>query len=208
MNTKALIVSLILGSSSVALAEPSIQLSAPAHGRLGATTQVKLATTIVRDHRDDDRRDDDRRVEVRRHDDAPPAAPAITTTYRRDGWHGQGGWNGEGQLPPVYRPVMLANALAFGNEGRAFITVGSQAGRFGTLQISAAGGQTFVKQVYVQFASGKEKVIRDLDRTLVGRDGLTVDLGCREAISRIVVYGGAVPSGWRRPNSAFTVTAS
>src|SRR5262249_23233701 len=46
MNIKAIIASLVLGSSSVAMAAPSVTVSATAQGSYG--------TTIVRDHRDDD----------------------------------------------------------------------------------------------------------------------------------------------------------
>jgi hypothetical protein len=115
------------------------------------------------------------------------------------------GWQGK-RMPPVYRPVTLASGLHFANNGRTFISVGSHAGQFGTLQISAAGGRTLIKQVYVQFANGQEQVIRNLDRTLSGNESLTLDLdGGRRNISRIVVYGNA---GWRRSAGAFTVTAS
>jgi hypothetical protein len=87
-----------------------------------------------------------------------------------------------------------------------FIAVGSQVGQFGTLQISAAGGRTFIKQVYVQFGNGQVQVIRNLDRTLSGNESLTLDLdGGRRNISRIVVYGNA---GWRRSAGTFAVTAS
>jgi len=210
MNTKTLIVSLILGSSSVAMADPGTSFSASAHGGLAPGAYGDGGVT-VRDHRDDDDRqygrDDDRGYS---RDDDRRYGRDDDRRYGRDDDRRYGRDDDDRRFArrPFRGPVMLASGLAFGNQGRAFITVGSQAGRFGTLQLNAAGGRTFIKQVYVQFANGQEQVLRDLDRTLVGREGLTLDLGCREAISRIVVYGGAVPSGWRRPQGAFTVTAS
>ena len=165
------------------MASPSVTFSANASSSYG--------TTVVRDHRFD----------------APAAQPAPTQVYYRDrpiAWHGQ-------PLPQVYRPVTLATSMRFANDGRSFITVGGGLGRFGKLQISAAGGRTFIKQVYVQFENGQEQVLRDLDATLVGNQTLSLDLdGGRRAIRRIVVYGNPLHSGWngwRRAAGAFTLTA-
>jgi len=192
MNIKAIIASLVLGSSSVAMATPSVTVSAAAQGSYG--------TTIVRDHRDHDNDDDNRYIPV-------STPPAIQPTYQDEGWN-RGGFNRR-KLPPVYRPVMLASGLSFARDGRKFITVGAQAGRFETLQISAAGGRTFVQQVYVQFDNGQEQVIRNLDRTLTGNESVTLDLdGGRRSIRRIVVYGNGNAVGHRWSAGAFTVTAS
>lgn len=168
MNMKAIIASLVLGSSSVAMAAPAVTFSASAQGRYG--------DTVVRDH-------------------APAYAQA---SYNRP-WF----WRSQGQ-----RPVTLASGMSFANQGRAFITVGDEAGRFGALQISAAGGRTFIKQVYVQFENGQEQVIRDLNRTLVGGESVTLDLdGNRRGIRRIVVYGADGNRSFRRHLGSFNVTA-
>ena len=179
MNLKAIIASLVLGSSSLAMASPSVTFNAGAQGSYG--------TTVVRD-----------RVQ--------PAAPQpIAPTDYRDG----GVWRGGRKLPPVFRPVTLASAAHFANDGRTFIKVGPQAGRFSTLQISAASGRTLIKQVYVQFENGQEQVIRNVDRTLAGNQTLTLDLdGNRRSIARIVVYGSDMFRGWRRSNGSFNVIAS
>jgi len=181
MNTKAIIASLVLGSSSVAMAAPSVTVSATAQGSYG--------TTVVRDHRDEGHE---------------ASSVVVQPAYQEASWHS--GWDGGRKLPPVYRPVTLASGLSFAGDGRKFITVGAQAGRFETLQISAAGGRTFLQQVYVQFANGQEQVIRNLDRTLTGNESVTLDLdGGRRGIRRIVVYGN---NGRRRSAGAFSVTAS
>ena len=185
MNIKAIIASLVLGSSSVAMAAPSVTVSATAQGSYG--------TTIVRDHRDEG------------HEASSVVLQSASQpTYQEASWHS--GWDGGRKLPPVYRPVTLASGLSFAGDGRKFITVGARAGRFETLQISAAGGRTFLQQVYVQFENGQEQVIRNLDRTLTGNDSVTLDLdGGRRGIRRIVVYGN---NGRRRSAGAFSVTAS
>jgi hypothetical protein len=185
MNIKAIIASLVLGSSSIALAAPSATVPAAAQGT--------YAPTVVRDHRSDDNRV------------APVIVqPAPDPTFHRTGWNGGGH-----TLPPVYRPVTLASGLRFSNSGRTLINVGNQAGQFGTLQLTAATGRTLIKQVIVQFGNGQQQVIRHLDRTLTASASLTLDLdGGRRNISRIVVYGSAINNGWHRAASAFTVTAS
>jgi hypothetical protein len=190
MNIKAIIASLVLGSSSVAMATPSVTVSATAQGSYG--------TTFVRDHRDND--NDYRYIPV-------STPPAIQPSYQGEGWN-RGLFNGR-RLPPVYRPVTLASGLSFASDGRKFITVGAQAGRFETLQINAAGGRMFLQQVYVQFDNGQEQVIRNLDRTLTGNESVTLDLdGGRRSIRRIVVYGNGNAVGHRWRSGTFTVTAS
>ena len=180
MNLKAIIASLVLGSSSIAMASPSVTISATAQGTYG--------TPVVRDHRFD----------------APVAQPVAQPIYYRNGWHRE-------PLPPVYRPVQLASGMHFAYDGRTSITVGAQTGRFNTLQISADSGRTFIKQVYIQFENGQEQVVRELNRTLLGNQSLTLDLdGNNRAIRRIVVYGSAMNNGWgwRRASGTFSVTAA
>jgi hypothetical protein len=212
MNIKAIIASLVLGSSSVALAAPSVTFKPTATDKLGATTQ--------RDHRVEGTRE---RVYRPIYRPAPvvvkPAPiviqPAPVAVYRpqpyRTGWF-SAGWHGGWNRPsyqPVYQPVTLASDLSFYGEDRKFITVGSQAGLFSKLELNGAAGRTFIKQVYVQFADGQEQVIRDLDRTLSNGECLTLDLdGNRRAIKRIVVYGSEINNGWHRQQGAFSVTAA
>jgi hypothetical protein len=173
MNLKAIIASLVLGSSSLAMASPDVTISASAKASYGTPVRGRIE-------------------------------PAPQPIFARDGL-----WRGDRRLPPVYRPVVLASNMHFANDGRTFIKVGPQQGRFGTLQISAARGRTFIKQVYVEFENGQSQVIRNLDRTLVGNQALTLDLdGNRRNITRIVVYGSDMFHGWRRSNGSFTVTAS
>jgi hypothetical protein len=185
MNIKAIIASLVLGSSSIAMASPSVTFSATAQGSYG--------TQVVRDHRTDESWN------------KPIAQPIAAPVYYRDG-HGDG-WRRP--MPPVYRPVTLASDMQFARDGRTSITVGAQAGRFNTLQISGAAGKTLIKQVYFQFDNGQEQIVRDLNRVLVGSQSLSLDLdGNFRAIRRVIVYGNGLTSGWRGPAGTFTVTAA
>jgi hypothetical protein len=207
MNTKAIIASLSFAlaglGSSVAMASPSASFSGTASVAVSgslAVSSTKLAYghggPVVRDHR----------AEADCSPALEPAHPVVYPTEPPSHW--RGGWGGQ-PMPQIYRPVTLASALHFANDGRTFITVGSQRGQFGTLQISAAAGRTFIKQVYVQFDNGQEQVIRNIDRTLVGSQSLKLDLdGGRRNIRRIVVYGNELNNGWRRAAGTFTVTAS
>ena len=191
MNKKLLLASLVLGSSSIALASPA----AP-----GATvTTESYGSAIVRDHRGD--ADEYTRTPV-----AQPVAQPVPSGIYRIGWHP--GWDGGKPLPPVYRPVTLASGLHLPANGQTAIKVGAQLGQFGTLQINATGGRTVVRQVYVQFADNQVQVIRNLDRTLAGNESVTLDLdGGRRAIKRVIVYG-PTGQGWRRAGGTFSVTAS
>lgn len=175
MTIKAILASLVLGSSSIALASPSVTLSAGAEASYGA---------VVRDHR------------------APVAEPVASPVP----YPGEAGWHGQWK-PPVYRPVTLASGVRLA--GRATIPVGAQAGRFDTLQISAATGRTSIKQVYIQFDNGQSQLVRGLDRTLAGNRSLTIDLdGNHRAIRRIVVFGSPLGHGGRRLDGSITVTAA
>jgi hypothetical protein len=61
----------------------------------------------------------------------------------------------------------------------------------------------------VQFDNGREQVLRNLDRTLVGNECLTLDLdGGRRSIRRIVVYGNELNNGFRYEPGTFNITAS
>jgi hypothetical protein len=202
MNTKLILASLVLGSSSVAMASPSVNVSATAHGTLGAT--------VVRDHRGIDPDCNDPAVSH------PTILPVSHPTILPAPVHWRDGkvWGPGDRMPPVYRTVSLASGMHFAGDGRTFITVGSQMGRFGSLQLTAAAGRTFIKQVYVQFDNGESQVIRNLNRTLIGNQTLTLDLdGNRRAIRRIVVYGNDLPLsygnqyGWRRAAGTFNVMA-
>jgi hypothetical protein len=197
MNIKAILASLILGSSSIAMASPA----AP-----GVTvSSVSYGNTAIRDHRvappvqTFDRDDDDYDGAYR----APIAQPAPSPIY----WRTNNAYNGR-WMPPVARPVTLAAGLRLAPNSQTEIKVGAQAGAFTTLKLDATGGRSFIRQVYIQFENGQEQIIRNLDRTLTGNECLTLDLdGGRRQIHRVIVYGAQGAIGWRRAAGSFNVSA-
>jgi hypothetical protein len=184
MNIKAILASLILGSSSIAMASPA----AP-----GVTvSSVSYGNTAIRDHRF-----------------APPVQPAPGAIYYRtdNADHAYNAYNGR-WMPPVARPVTLAAGLRLAPNSQTEIKVGAQAGAFTTLKLDATGGRSFIRQVYIQFENGQEQIIRNLDRTLTGNECLTLDLdGGRRQIHRVIVYGAQGAIGWRRAAGSFNVSA-
>ena len=190
MNIKAILASLILGSSSIAMASPT----AP-----GVTvTSVSYGDTTIRDHRTAPpvSYDDDGAYR------APIAQPVAQPIYYRTDNAFNGRW-----MPPVYRPVTLAADLRLAANGRKEIWVGPQAGAFTTLKLDATGGRSSIGQVMIQFANGQKQIL-GLNRTLTGNECVTIDLdGGRRQITRVIVYGALGQTGWRRAPGTFNVTA-
>ena len=178
MNLKAIIASLVLGSSSLAMAAPAVTVVRD-HRAIDANCETPVATQPV----------------YTQPVYTQPAQPIYTQPVAyRPGWQ---------------RPVTLATGLRFANLDRTAITVGRQAGQFGSLQISATGGSNLIKLINIVFADGTHQTVRNLNRTLSGNQSMTLDLdGDRRAIRDITVYGSDLNnSRWRRSASSFTVTA-
>ena len=180
MNIKAVIASLVLGSSSLAAAAPAVTVVRD--HRIEASVAIKPVYTPVAQP-----------VYTRpaRPVYVQPAQPVYHTGWRRP------------------QPVTLASGLRFGNFDRTAITVGSQAGQFGSLQITAASGSNVIKLINIVFADGTHQTARNVNRTLTGNQSMTLDLdGDRRAIHDITVYGSDPNNGTRwRAAGSFTVTA-
>lgn len=199
MNTKLILASLVLGTSTFAAAAPAAQVT--------VTAQAGTTTTVIRDHREPARpvfthpiiiREPARPVITHPIITHPiiirePARPIVTQPVI---WHG-----------PVFRSVTLADDQQIQN-GRTMILVGSQMGRFATLKLEADGGRTYVQKVVVKFADGERQVM-NLNRTLAGNDCLTLDLnGNRRTIANVAVFGQEMNNGFRYERGAFRLTAS
>lgn len=199
MKLKTLIASasLVLGFSSIALAQPAVTYSASAPGAYGAA--------VVSGHRLDDNCDP--------RTGAPLAAPVNYNSYGGydNGYNGYDGWNTGlrgWRTPPISRAVTLASDVRFPSYGQSEIRVGTGAGRFDAVQISADGGRTFLRQVAVEFTDGRMQVVGDINRTLVGNQAYTLDLdGNRRAIKRVIVYTSQNPQVRRWNSGAFNVIA-
>ena len=196
MNIKAILASLVLGSSTIAMAAPAapgVTVSTVGYGDSATIRDHRFDTSPANRHDDDDRY----RAPI-----APPAT-APNAIYYRD----RGAWHGE-PMPQVYRPVTLAAGLRLAANSQTEIKVGGQAGAFTALKLDATGGRSFVRQVYIQFENGQEQIIRNINRTLTGNECLTLDLdGGRRQIHRVIVYGALGQPGWRRAAGSFNVTA-
>jgi hypothetical protein len=180
MNIKAIIASLVLGSSSLAVAAPAVTVVRD--HRVEASVAIKPVYTSVAQPV---------YTQPARPVYTLPAQPAYHTGWRRP------------------QPVTLASGLRFGNFDRTAITVGTQAGQFGSLQISATGGSSVIKLINIVFADGSHQTVRNVNRTLTGNQSMTLDLdGDRRAIHDITVYGSDPNNGTRRRAAgSFTVTA-
>jgi hypothetical protein len=165
MSLKALITTLVIGSSSVALAAPAVSY--------GPT---------VRDHRDSDSRVSDHRnaiditasADIRFQQAQRPVRP-MPPVY----------------TPPVYVAptwVTLANDMQV--NGRTSIKVAPTARQFTKLELRAEQGNTSIDKVMIVFGNGRSQVV-DLKTKLGKRDSsISIDLnGNARSIERIVLVG-------------------
>lgn len=163
MKIKALITTLVLGSSSVAMARP-------------------VSPDFVRDHRTtiEDDCNDARPVPPPIRYDASP----VQTRWSKANWNHGGGY----YYQPA--PMLIGSGLHFSGDGRTFLTVGLDKGRFTTLRLDGFTGRTLINQVAIEFEGGQVQVVRSLNRVLDGGRPLMLDLdGGARRIVRVVVYG-------------------
>jgi hypothetical protein len=207
MNIKAIIASLVLGSSSLAMAAPG-----------------------VRDHRAIDDNCEPPAYGQPVYNQPTYGQPVYNQPTYGQPVYGQPVYNqpvyGQPVAQPVYsqpaqpiyqpawRPgwqpqaVMLASGLGFGNFDRTAITVGRHAGQFDALQITGTGGRSLIKLINIVFADGTHQTVRNVNQTLVGNQSMTINLdGEHRAIRDITIYGDDISNGWRRGGSSFSVTA-
>ena len=77
--------------------------------------------------------------------------------------------------PPVYRGMSIGQDMTFMNtDGRKFITVGAEKGKFSSLRLQASQGNVFIQHVKVTFADGQEQLVTGLNKSLSA--GQTFDM--------------------------------
>jgi hypothetical protein len=177
MNLKAIVASLVLASSSAAIAAPAATVSVNANASYG--------TTVVRDHR------------------APAPEPVHTLPApAQPTYQSPPIWR-----KPVRRPVTLASGVHFANgrtvitvanQARQFgsLQITGAGGRTLIQQVAIQfnNGQTQLVKNLNATLTGSDSVKVDLDGNL-------------RSIKRVVVYGKNINNGWQRSQGAFTVLA-
>ncbi len=206
MNIKALITTLVLGSSSMASAD-SLTVRGSVSVSLGNTARPVTRPVVVAD--------DCAPAPYRPAPSRPVYQQPVYQPVYQQPVYQQPVWQA-----PVYNPtntIVGASASQYtgwigsqrqyitaSNEwydlseatridsGREFFKIGADKGVFRGLRLEALGnGRSQIKQVAIEFADGSKTQIVKLD-TWIGRDNksLTIDLdGNYRSISRIIVYG-------------------
>lgn len=92
--------------------------------------------------------------------------------------------------PPVYRGMSIGQDLTFMNtDGRKFLTVGAEKGRFSSLRLSGNQGNVFIQHVKVTFADGQEQLLTGLNKSLRAGESFDMALeGHRGGIQQITIW--------------------
>ncbi|MGE0868808.1 MAG: hypothetical protein AB7P03_09605 [Kofleriaceae bacterium] len=200
MNIKALITTLVLGSSSAALADTTFTASAHASWSLGTPGSSQVHRDIHRDVHSPTWTVDYRRNDtVRRPVVYPQTSYLDSCVDPRNSTVGANTSEYKGQIfnMPVgrnwyQRPSWFSITEPTRiDSGRQFITIGASAGRFDQLMLQQVAGSSYIKQVVVRFANGEEMVVRGIDQQLNRNNrNVVIDLkGQNRQIGGIVVYG-------------------
>ena len=199
MNLKALITSLVLGSSSLAMAQPTATFSAGASVSFGYPSP---APVIVRDHRTLDDDCDHRPVVAKQpvyyrgYRPIVVTEPPVYNNPQNTRINATGSeyvgtmpfqtmrWFRAPEWVPVTEPTRIDNGREFFNLHRT--------GAFSKIQLFKNRGSSFIKQVTIEtlnpFTGRIETQVVKIDRELTS--SFTIDLaGGRRQINRVIVYG-------------------
>ncbi len=184
MKLTALITTLILGSSSVALARPAATVSV--HAEASWSTRFGGGVEI-RDHR------------------TKPAPAPVVTTYQRNRYE-----IGRYFYPTPTYGTLVGRNISFGDDFTRTVYVGSRLGAFQQIKLTATSGRPMIQQVFVQFADGGEAAFHNLN-TRLSNAPLTLTLqGNARPIQKIVVYapgyGQAHPENFDYQSGSFMVS--
>ena len=204
MNIKALITTLILGSSSAAMAKPVVTFSGSASVSVGSDSTVRdhrSARPIVRDHRDLDCHDPivaPAPVKYQPVRPLPPRELWFAPTNTEIGGSGSLyiGSFGRSTVSPHHRYLrapswfQLTEATRI-DSGREFFKLKGQGGYFTKLHLKNLGGRTDIAQVGIEYkVNGRVFTQKVVFGGLLTSAGLTINLDHdSRTITRIVVYG-------------------
>ena len=198
MSIKAIVTTLILGSSSVVLAQPMAREHREPQrsfthrdfgGRPGAVRErqqprERFDRPVVRDHERYERQRYERPVYRDRDDD--DRWERFERPIYRDRWF-QPSYGYYYQQPSVYitPPVYTAPMTPFIN-GAMSISLGGVAGT--GIELSASGGATYVQQVVITYTDGRTQVLQVGQELDAGNPVL--DLGTDGSpVASVTVYG-------------------
>lgn len=209
MNIKALITTLVLGSSSAALAKPVVTFSGSASVSVGSNATVRdhRPAVVVRDHRADDGCSGHPALPVVTQPVYhPPQRPVVAEPFYEPantrvtssgstylGAFGKGTINLH-RDHAWYRPrtwFNLTEATRI-DGGREFFNLRREGGFFQKIALQNLGGRTEIRQVAIEYRTARGSFTQKVrfDDVLAGRTSLTIDLeGDSRDIQRIIVYG-------------------
>ena len=201
MNLNAIITSLVLGSSSLAMAQPTATFSAGASVSFGYPSP---APVIIRDHRTTDDDCTDNKVPVaarqpiyyRGYRPVVVTEPPVYNNPQNTRINATGSeyvgsmpfqtmrWFRAPEWVPVTEPTRIDN-------GREFFNLRA-AGSFSKIQLFKNRGSSFIKQVTIEtlnpYTGRIDTQVVKIDRELTS--SFTIDLaGGRRQINRVIVYG-------------------
>jgi hypothetical protein len=165
MNIKALITTLVLGSSSVAMAKPvTVSGSVGASWSYGNHVPAPAPAPIVRDHR------------------MPAPLPAHQTRY--DYNHNE--WRSP-PIVPVWTTLGTMNRIADGQMSFAV----SPYSQFSTLKLQNLKGKSLIYRVQIEFANGRTQVVELNQYLMASNPVISIDLAGRSArsIRNVTVIG-------------------
>ena len=156
---KALITTLVLGSSSIAAADSAFTFNASAHVGIGAPVAAPPAVTVVRDHR----------VEPAY---APPAVTPVFAPNR-----------------DRYRPAWVAlSEPTMLRHNRTMIRIDTPS-RYSQLRLQTTAGASYVTSVMIRFADGTRQEIAVNKWLDTRAPMFDLAISNRSSIERVIIIG-------------------